>query len=417
MHTRTLGLALLLAACAWAGSADGANWPRFRGPNGTGVVDDADLPVAWTAKNFAWKTALPGVGNSSPVVWGDRLFLQAARADGKERSLLCLNVADGKVLWSTPVPGGLAKIHPKSSLASSTPATDGERVYAMFWDGERVALYGFDFKGKQLWAHDLGAYTSQHGAGNSPIVHAGKVYLLNDHDRGASVVALDGKSGKTVWEAGRQHERAFYSTPFLLERPAEGVELVVGSTHAITGYDPETGAKNWEYERKFDGMPLRTVASPALADGLIVAAAGDGKGDRHTVAVVPGGKASGVAPRLAWEIKKTMPYVPCFLSRGDHVYWVNDMGLAGCTVAKTGETVWSERLGTKGVTASPILVGGKVYAPNEAGEVYVFAAEPRFKLLAKNPLGEAVLASPAVADGRLFVRGEKHLFCVGKAAK
>jgi outer membrane protein assembly factor BamB len=309
-------------------------------------------------------------------------------------------------------------MNPKNSLASSTPATDGERVYAYFWDGEAVALYAFDFKGEQQWKYDIGKFSSDHGAGASPMVHHGKVILLNDQGEGASVLAIDGKTGSKAWETKREHyeNRACYSTPFVLERKGEATEIVVASTTGVTGYDPDTGAKDWQYDWSFEKRPLRTVASPLLAEGgMIVVNSGDGGGDRCTVAITPGGK-NGARPGFLWESKrpKFMPYVPCFLSRGEHLYWVSDDGYAGCSVARTGELVWRERLGGD-ITASPILIDDKVYAANEAGDVYVLAAEPKYKLLAKNSVGEGVFATPAVADGKLYVRGKSHLYCIGKA--
>jgi outer membrane protein assembly factor BamB len=418
MHLRRL----LLAACAVIGlalTADAANWPRFRGPNGGGTADDKDIPVQWADKDVLWKVVLPGSGNSSPIVWGDRLFIQSASTDGKERYLLCLSAADGKEVWKRAVGGTRAKnVNPRNSLASSTPATDGERVYAYFWDGESAALHAFDFKGEPLWKYDIGKFNSDHGAGASPMVYDGKVVLLNDQGEGASVIALDAKTGSKAWEMKREHfqNRACYSTPFVRERKGGAAELVVASTTGVTGYDSDTGAVNWQYELTFPGRPLRTVAAPFPADGLIVVSSGDGSGERKTFGIRPGGK-DGARPSLAWDSTKAkeMPYVPCFLSRGEHLYWVNDYGFAGCTAARTGATVWSQELARRGVfTASPIMIGDKVYAADEAGDVFVFAAEPTFKLLAKNRLGEKVMATPAVADGRLFIRGDSHLYCIGK---
>jgi len=414
---------LLLAACGILGfvlAAGAANWPRFRGPNGTGIADDKDIPVEWTDKDIRWKVTLPGTGNSSPVVWGDRLFVQSARTDGTEHYLLCLNTADGKEIWRQTLTGKETRKNPKNTWASSTPATDGERVYAYFWDGAAVSLHAFDFKGKPLWTYDIGKFSSDHGAGASPMVFDGKVFLLNDQGEGAFALALDAKSGTRVWEAKREHfqNRACYGTPFVVERKGQPTELIVASTMAITSYHPDTGAPNWQYQLPFDGRPLRMVAAPvATADGLIVVNTGDGDGSRKSAAIIPSNKATGTAPSLAWEVTKPklMPYVPCFLSRGDYLYWVNDHGDAGCTRAKTGEIVWNERLRAGvNVTASPVMIDGKVYAVSEAGDVFVFAAEPRYKLLARNRLGEPVLASPAVADGKLFIRGKSHLYCVGK---
>jgi outer membrane protein assembly factor BamB len=419
MSRGKLGLRLLMAVsvvAALVGLVEAGNWPRFRGPNGSGVADDKGIPVKWTDKDFAWKTPLPGAGNSSPVVWGDRVFLQSASTDGKERYLLCLDAGDGQVIWRKTVPGSRAKTHDKNTFASSTPATDGERVYALFWDGTAVALYAFDFKGNELWKHDVGSYTSQHGAGASPIVHDGKVILLNDHDKGAALVALDAATGKPAWAVKRDHYRACYTTPFLLERPNRKPELIVGTTTGITAYNPDRGEKLWQYDWPFDNTPLRMVASPVHGSGLIFANSGDGGGARHAVAVHPGDSQTNAKPALAWELKKGTPYVPCYLPHGEHLFWVNDGGIAGCSAAKTGEEVWSERLGGN-VTASPLLIDGKVYAINESGDVYVFPAAAKFELLAKNALGEPVLATPAVANGRLFVRGGKHLFCVGNRTK
>ncbi len=417
MLLRRLGPRAALTAFALAGlalTAAAANWPRFRGPNGNGDSADADIPVKWADKDVAWKVPL-GPGNSSPVIWGDRLFIQSASPDGKERFLVCLNTADGKEVWHRAVAGSKAKMHTKNTLSSSTPATDGERVYGYFWDGESVSLHAFDFKGEPLWTYPIGRFSSDHGAGASPIVHGGKVFLLNDQGEGASFLAIDAKTGKKAWEAKREHyeNRACYSTPFVFDRKGGGTELIVASTTGVTGYDPADGSKVWQYDWSFDGRPLRTVASPILAGGLIVVNSGDGGGDRATVAVRPGGK--GTPAAAVWESKKQkfMPYVPCFLSRGDYLYWVSDTGYAGCTKTTTGETVWHERLGDS-ITASPVLVGDRVYAADEGGNVYVFAAEPKFKLLAKNGVGEGVMASPAVADGKMYVRGKTTLYCIAK---
>jgi outer membrane protein assembly factor BamB len=393
----------------------GSPWPRFRGPNGTGVVSDKNIPLQWSQQEgVIWKTAIPGQGNSSPVVWGDRLFLQSAGADGKERLLICVNVADGKIAWSQSVPGASARMHKKNTLASSTPATDGERVYALFWDGQGVTLFAYDFEGKPCWKADLGRFASQHGAGTSPMVHAGKVFVANDCDGSATLDAVDAKTGKIVWQRPRRPFRACYSTPFVLEKPGVAPELIVASTAGITGYNPDTGAENWDWRWTFAGMPLRTVGSPVHDRGLIFANSGDGSGERNTIALRVG--SNGAVAELAWVKHKNLPYVPTMLASGDHLFFVNDDGFATCLVANTGETVWSERLGGK-VSASPIVVDGKIVAINEDGTVYVFSAAPSFKLLAKNQIGEPVMATPAVADGRLFIRGDTHLFCIGRASE
>jgi outer membrane protein assembly factor BamB len=412
-------LPVCLVLGSWVVCCSGVNadsWSRFRGPNGTGIAADRDVPVKWNgADGVLWKKSIPGTGNSSPVIWGERLFLQSASSDGHERTLWCLAATDGKVIWSRAVPGAKARTHAKNTLASSTPAVDGERVYALFWDGHDVSLTGFSMAGDLLWQRDLGSFTSQHGPGASPMVYKDKVILMNDQDGAAVLIALDARTGKPAWQAPRKAYRACYSTPFLLENPGDAVELIVASTGGITSYNPMTGKENWNYAWEFAGMPLRTVASPIYHAGMIFANSGDGGGARHTLALKIDDREGPKKVSLAWEEKKTFPYVPTMLAYGDFLFYVNDSGHAGCCVAATGKTVWLESLGGN-MTASPVLIDGKIYAINENGTVYVYAAADHYKLLAKNSIGESVLATPAVAENRLYIRGKDHLFCIGKPA-
>jgi outer membrane protein assembly factor BamB len=397
--------------------ASASPWPRFRGPNGTGIASDKDIPVQWTeADGLLWKVAIPGAGNSSPVVWGDHVFVQSASADGRERLLLCLRATDGKALWSRSVAGSPAHTHDRNTLASATPATDGERVYAVFWDGQDLVMRAFDFQGRLVWDRGLGGFTSQHGAGASPIVFDGQIFYLNDFDGKATVLALDARTGKVLWQMRRRAYRACYSTRFVLERPGEPAQLIVASTGGITSYHPRTGAENWHWNWTFSGMPLRTVSSPVAGQDMIFATSGDGTGPRHTVALKLDGKGNATRVSLAWENKKVFPYLPSLLTSGSCLYFVNDIGLAGCCVAATGESVWTGRLGGN-VLASPVLIDGKVYAVSEEGDISVFPAARAFKLLGKSSVGEPVIATPAVADNRLFIRGKDHLFCIGKPAK
>ena len=409
--TRLLTLAALLLATAFA---QAGNWPRFRGPNGAGTTDDKDVPLNFSEKeNLLWKLAIPGVGHSSPVVWGDSLFLQSASKDGKERWLICVDTTEGAIRWKTSIPGSKSHIHDRNSLASSTPATDGERVYSLFWDGDRITLHAHDFKGNPVWKRELGEFKSQHGAGQSPMVYDGKVILANDQDGSAVLLAFDAKTGEPAWQAKRKAFRACYSTPFVKDNGTGPAELIVASTSGITSYDPAKGTENWDYSWKFDGMALRTVSSPVAANGLIFANSGDGSGARHTIAIKAGSKGADVSKNLVWEEKKTFPYVPCMLTRGDYLFTVSDFGFAACYEATSGKELWRERLG-KNVTASPILVNGNIYAVGEDGTVYVYKADKEFDLVGKSSVGEPVSATPAVADGKLYIRGREHLFCVGK---
>lgn len=401
------GLVLLFALAALA-----ADWPRFHGADGSGIATDKTIPIQWKDKEVLWKTPIPGDGNSSPVVWGNKIFLQTAKDN--DRSLVCVSVDGGKVLWSKTIPGSRATIHKLNSLASSTPTTDGERVYTLFWNGKTIGMYAFDMDGKQLWDRDLGGFKSQHGVGASPVVHNGLVFLNNDQDGKAALIALHAKDGKIAWQVPREAFRACYSTPFILKEGDKPAELIVTSTAGIAGYDPATGEEKWSWTWKFDGMALRTVASSIYLNGIVFASSGDGKGDRHAVAVKKGEKGDVTKTNLLWENKKNLPYVPTMLPYGDHVYFVNDAGMAGCIEAKTGKMVWFERLAGGKVYASPVLIDGKVYVVSEKGDVLVFAADTSFKVLGKSSVGEPVIASPAVANGKLYIRGSQNLFCIGK---
>ena len=422
---------LVLATAVFADepTPPAAVWARFRGPNGSGTSGDKNIPLKFgTSENMIWQVELPGVGNSSPIVWGDRIFVHAASADGKERSLLCLDAADGKIRWRKTVPAEFAKIRSDSSMASSTPTTDGKAVYVSFWNGKDIILTAYDFQGESLWSKNLGVFNSQHGAGASPIIYKDKVILANDMDKDdfttkvpnpnpSTLLALDKRTGALVWEAARAAERTCYSAPFLIERAGrKEAELVITSTTAVTGYDVATGTKLWEAKGWQGGVvktPMRTVASPALVGNVLCVCAG-GDGGRFAIGLALPATSDEKTPKKAWENRKDFPYVPSPLAHGEHVYFVTDAGFAGCFRGDTGAKVWHERIPGAAFNSSPLLIDGHVYAISTTGDVYVFAAEPKFHMLSQNELGETIRATPAVAGGRLYIRGEKHLFCVGK---
>jgi outer membrane protein assembly factor BamB len=407
-------LVLPAVAVCWAVvSARAEDWPRFRGPNGTGTSQDKNIPVQFGAESIVWKAAIPGLGNSSPVVRNGKVYLESALEDGSKRLLICLDAATGRQAWQREIAAQASKTHKKNTLASSTPATDEKNVYAVFWDGKNIHLHAYTLDGKPVWQRDLGAWIQgrrgNHGAGLSPVVYGGRVFVNNDQDDTAALLAFDAASGKPLWKAPRKAFGACYSSPFLLERPGEPARLICGSTQGLSAYDPAGGKETWKWEWDWAGtrMPLRTVGSPIYHQGMVFLTSGDGAGDRAMAAVPLGGD------KPAWEEKRSFPYVPTMLVKDDYIYWVNDRGIAACYVARTGQPVWTERLGGD-MTASPVMIDGKIYAFSEQGDVYVFAAAPQFALLAKNSIGEPVMASPAVADGKLFIRGRSRLFAIGK---
>ncbi len=408
---------LCLCLVLISGDSPTKEWSRFRGPNGTGHGSGFFWPGEWNQKAIVWKVPLPGEGHGSPIVHSGRLYLQAAAQEGQERLVLCLNAQDGKTIWRQQVPGARARMHKKNSLASGTGATDGRHVFFCHWDGSAVVLAAYACAdGEPIWALPLGLFESQHGPGHSPIVHQDKVVVMFDSDSKAEVICVDAKSGKVRWNQKRPVFRASYGTP-LMRQGGQGEEVVVASTAGLTGYDLEGGQIRWEWAWKFAAGPLRSVSSPVLGgNDMLLASAGDGGGDRDTVAVrLPNsGKASRlVQPTLVWQLRRDIPYVTCLLEQNKHVYFVADKGVAGCLEVETGKESWSQRLGGN-FTSSPILIDGRIIAVNEDGELFVFAADPtKYQNQGKLRLGELVYATPALAEGRLFIRGQQHLFCIG----
>jgi outer membrane protein assembly factor BamB len=437
-------LLLLLAAGFLTSAAFAGNWGRFRGPNGTGTVDDKDVPLTFGPKdNVLWKVPINGTGNASPIVWGKHLFLHAASNDAKERSLLCFDTTNGKIRWQKSIPGSPIRLsRGDTSHASSTPTTDGEAVYISFWNGKNIIIAAYDFQGQSLWSKDLGPWYSQHGPGASPILYKDKLILANDMDgyieskdkktkkpvpvkEPSLLLALNKNTGEVLWQAQREADRACYSAPFLLTKPGQTEpELIVTSMTAVTAYNPDSGAKLWEakgWQGNSGKMLLRTVASPALAEGVLIASSGDGSGDRLAVGIALPSAGSSDVPARLWDNDKDFPYVPCALAKGEHFYFVNDKGYAGCYEAKTGKRVWYRRIAESAFLASPLLINGKVYALSETGEMYVFTPSPTFEpptrneLLASGEQDERFRPTPAVADGRLYIRGERNLYCICKA--
>jgi len=403
-------LALLLSL-----TLSGADWPRFRGPNGTGIAEGT-LPKI-DAKAALWKVPIPGKGHSSPIIAGGKLFVQSATDDGTKRLVFCLDAATGKEIWKKELFGKKAHTHDLNSLSSSTPAADGERVYCVSWDGNSLSLITFDTTGKELWQQPLGGFVSQHGPGHSPMVYNGIVFVSvdEDADKGgkAMLFAFDAKTGEKKWAVPRKPYRASYSTPFIIERPGKPAELVMGTTTAVTGYEPATGKVLWSHAIDWEAgtMPLRVVGSPVYANGVIVCYCGDGGGARYAIAIDPDAK----QPAKVWEVKKgPTPYVPCMIARGELLFWIADNNIPCCAEARTGKMYWDEeRLIVKQVTASPILVGNEILILTENGKAFVLKADKKYELLREEDLGESVSASPAMADGKLYIRGMNNLYCFG----
>jgi outer membrane protein assembly factor BamB len=397
---------LLLAACS---SATAQEWTRFRGPNGAGVAHATGIPLEWTEKDFNWKVPLPGLGHSSPVLWGDRLFLSAGDAKTGRRSVLCVAVSDGKVLWQQEIAGKSYKMHARNSVATATPAVDAERVYVCWATPAECVAQALDHAGKKVWQVDLGPYPSQHGFGISPILHDGTVFVYYQPDGDGALVALDARTGDTRWKLSRQGKNATYSTPCVYQRPGRHAEIILTNwQHGITAVDARDGKVSWELSVFDVKKPERAIVSPVIAGDLVVGTSGFITAQKHLVAVRPG---DGNAKEV-WRVEKFVPQMPTPVVKGDRLFMLSEQGFATWLRTDTGQVLWSERIaGT--YAASPICVGDRLYCTGTDGKVIVLAAADEFKQLARSELGEATQSTPATAGGRIYFRTEGHLISLG----
>ncbi len=419
MHQTLLRIALsvLLPSLVWT-TASAQDWTRFRGPNGAGLSQAKSLPTRWTEADYNWRVELPGQGHSSPVLWGERIFLMSADPENATRYVLCYSAADGTQLWKREFPSSSHHLHLRNTFASSTPAVDGERVYVAWSTPEQVTFMALDHEGRDVWSLDLGSWTSQHGFGTSPMLFEDLVILSNNQqaqelDPGQKpgesyMLAVEAKTGKERWRTPRTSIRVCYSTPCIYQPDGGPPQLICTSTaEGVYSLDPRTGKENRKVPECFR---MRVVSSPLVTDQLIFGSNGSGGGGNYVVAVRPG-----PSPEIVYQVKSNAPYVPCALAKDNLLFLFYDRGMASCVDLQTGDVHWRERL-SDGFSGSPVYGDGKVYCISDDGTVFVVAADREFKLLGENPLGEPTRSTPAVAGGRLYFRTLSHLMSVGGGA-
>lgn len=423
MHS--LAPAVLAAAViAFSALPAGAQeWTRFRGPNGTGVSDAKTIPTEITAADINWKVELPGVGHSSPVLWGDRIFITATGDSAGGLSVLCLAAGDGKLVWRRDFPLRPFARHKFNSFASATPAVTADAVYVVWNEPEHYFLTALDHEGKQLWQRDFGPFVSQHACGVSPIVFEDKVILGGEQDSqefvagsertgDSFVAAVDAKSGEIVWRTPRKSVVVAYSTPCVRKTKDGRPSLIFNSQgHGIYAVDAYSGKVLWEYDKAFD---KRSVSSPIMAGDLVFGSSGSGGGGNRAVAIKAGDATPSGKPELAFEIKKSAAYVPTGVAVGDFVWLWSDGGIVTCLQVPDGEIRYQERVGGN-FFGSPIWVDGRLFSVSTSGELAVVEASDKFKVLHRFPLQELCHTTPAVAGGRMYIRTEKHLFSIGGA--
>jgi len=444
---RACRCALIVALCLGT-ALHAADWPQWRGPSADGVSSDRNLPVTWSAtENVAWKVPLAGLGVSTPIVAGDRVFVTSqsgavVRSGGNyprlvqgrdaaaagERALGASRTAsdadsrtffiveafsrtDGRRLWEHRIEaqGPLQPVHDKHNLASPSPVTDGQLVYAWFGTGQIVAL---DMAGKLVWQRHLGKeiapFDIQWGHSSSPMLYGELLILLCDHTPASYLLAVDKRTGRDRWKADRGKGRMSYSTPLVIE-PKTGAELIVNSSEGLDAYDPTTGASLWNY-RETNRFP---IPMPFYRDGVLYASRGYRSGPY--MAIRPGGRGDISKTHIIWKIETGAPYISSLVHYDGLLYMANDVGVISAVDASNGQRVWQQRL--DGVySASPVAADGKVYFVSETGETLVIKAGRSPELLARNAIGARSVASPAIAGGQVFLRTDDQLFCIGKAA-
>ena len=446
---RIVCVLLIAGATTAAIAADrpSPNWPSFRGSHAAGVADGQNLPDEWNGEkltNIKWKTPIPGLAHSSPIVWGDRIFLTTAISsrdkatfrkglygDGDasdDRSshqwkVYCLDKKTGKIVWEQIAYEGtpLEKRHIKSTYASSTPATDGRFVVAFFGS---QGLYVYDLKGRLVWKKSLGRINAgaydlpdyEWGTASSPIIYKDLVIVQCDQQKGSFITALDIKSGNTVWKTERE-ELPSWGTPTIYTGKRR-TELVTNAPNFIRGYDPENGKELW----RLGGSSKITAPTPIYQGDLIVVASG--RRPEAPIFVIRGGANGDITLKdgqtsnsnVVWSKQKVGSYMPTPLIYQGYLYVLRNQGILSCYDLATGDEKYTERIPHQGsgFSGSPVASDGKIYLPSEDGDVFVVKAGPKFELLKTNPIGEPLMATPAISDGMIFVRGQYDVFAIAR---
>jgi outer membrane protein assembly factor BamB len=417
--------AFLIISLLLAATSNAENWPAWRGITGRGLSLERKLPTKWSkTENVRWRVDLPAPGNSTPIVWNDRIFVTQSIPADKKRALICINREDGKTLWTSgPTYEKDELTHETNYGCSSSPVTDGERIIAFFGS---AGLYCYDFTGKEIWKRDLGEQRHIWGYGSSPVIDGNTCYLNFGPGPRQFLIALDKQSGQTLWEipmpGGDSGETkpgekpqwiGSWSTPVLIHADGKD-QLLLSWPERLVSYEPKTGREFWTCQ----GLNPLAYTSPLYADGIAVAMGGFGGKD---FAVKTDGSGDVTKTHRLWDHPKTKQRIGSGVIYEGHIYIHTDPGVAECINLKTGETIWEERLkgpGPSGVNWSSVLLNnGNCYTITQGGDCFVFKASPKFELLATNSLGEPSNSSIVPSNGELIIRTHKALWCIGKPPK
>ncbi len=408
-----------LIVAATSAQLRGEDWPCWRGPRGDGTSQATAAPQHWNAANNSaqhvkWKVDVPGRGHASPIVFGNKIFTVSCDEDARERLLLCYERNTGKELWRQVVlKSPLEKKHGLNSFASSTPATDGKRVYLAFLEADKsdpqkstpgmMVVAAYDLDGKQQWLVRPGPFNSVHGFCTCPLLFEDQVIVNGDHDGDSYIAALNRDTGETVWKIPREHHTRSYATPIIREIDGR-LQMILAGDKCVASYDPRSGARNWI----IDGPTEQYVASMVYDGSLLFMTAGFP--EHHLLAIKPNGAGNVTHSAIVWRTTQATSYVPSPIVSGKYLLLTSDEGIGSCFVAATGERLWKERLG-RHYSGSPVLIKDLVYFTSDDGVTKIIRPGEKLEIVATNALDENCYSSPAVSDGQLFFRGEKHLIC------
>lgn len=401
-------LSLFFLFTVWA-----ENWPGWRGPRGDGTSLEKGVPVRWNpGKNIAWKTGMTGKGHASPVVWGDRVFVATCDEEKQERLLTCIDRGSGRVIWQKVVlKSPLERLHRLNSRASSTPATDGKLIYVSFLDQKDMVVAAFNFSGDRQWEVRPGVFKSVHGYCSSPVIWREKLIINGDHDGPSYIVALDRKTGKTLWKTMRANRTRSYCVPTIYHlggRP----QMVLSGDRSVASYEPDTGKNIWYLNGPTQQFVASIVYNPS-ADLLFMTG---GFPQHHIIGLKhDGGGVIDDAGKIVWHHRTPnwVSYVPSPISVGKYFVLVNDRGFASCFDAKTGEAQWAGKKMSRGAHASLVSAEGLIYFTFDDGTTRVIRPGKELDIVAENSVGEGVFASPAISQGHIYIKSDSHLFCLG----
>lgn len=405
--------AFVISICLVA-MTDAGDWPGWRGSKQDGISGESAIPTRWGLQkdgsfaNLCWKTAIPGTGHSSPIVSGDAVFITSCLESEQQRILMRLDRMTGKIVWQrTALTSPLDPIHRLNSRSSSTPVTDGKRVYATWLDKTEMFVAAFDFDGNKIWERRPGPFASKHGFCTCPIIYREWLILNGDHDGDSFIAAIRCSDGGTVWKTPRENHTRSYGTPIVLPIGGRDQVLLTGNL-CTAGFDALTGKKIWTC----DGPSEQMVATLVHRGELIFSLGG--YPERHLLAIKKGGTGDITKSHILWRTNKAIPYVPSPLLCGDYLHVVSDEGIYTCFEPETGRVLTRERIGTH-ISSSLVGAGNRVYVTDDTGRTTVLENRPGYQVVAKNELGEDVRTTPALSHGNVFIRGTTHLYCIGAA--